>query len=197
MQPSGPRKRTRTGTIDARPPSGKRRAQCQLRFWASTLWNCSRKTVGLRSLQCQLCKLRGGCLCVCPPPRAHPRCVSRRCAPGHLRARGRACGPCGAETSATREFIAVSRSANGRTARPTGRPQVLWCVAPETHRGRPCEGRVANQNTRLGDTRFVCYTLRADVEICDGLRNLCSAACHRFIPQAPALTRRRLPFIGR
>ena len=47
----------------------------------------------------------------------------------------------------------------------------------ETHRGWPRGGAVAPQGTpRLGETPFVCYTLPADVEICDGLRNLRSAA---------------------
>lgn len=39
---------------------------------------------------------------------------------------------------------------------------------------------------RLGEWGKLCYTVPADVEICDGLRNLRSAACHGFNPPAPA-----------
>ncbi len=80
------------------------------------------------------------------------------------------------------------------------------CAPPNTHNQTvPTRGRKADRppaatkgsedfahrracgkqppNTRahhkLGETRHLCYKLHADVEICDGLRNLRSAACHR------------------
>jgi hypothetical protein len=91
-------------------------------------------------------------------------------------------GACGLSVGGPRHSptmrVALIRPAGPRAhGASRRRPERSGGTAPRTHPRR----RVRNtKGCKLGEPAIVCYTLPADVEICDGLRNLRSVAAAGF-----------------
>jgi hypothetical protein len=77
---------------------------------------------------------------------------------------------------------------------PAGARRAATGTAPRTTARRRGRNTKVGSQDKLGETAKTCYILPADVEICDGLRNLRSAACHGIRPTGPGVNQTTTSF---